>query len=54
MSRTRVVHLYAGGSPLCGAVAGCEALYAVDDEGRDVPEAVTCLRCLARMSAGTR
>jgi hypothetical protein len=50
VSGPRAVHLYVAAGPLCGAVTSCEALYAVDDQGRAVPEAVTCLRCLAAMN----
>jgi hypothetical protein len=45
-SRQRAVHAYHLGGPLCSTVVGCNALYAVDDQGRDRPEQVTCKRCL--------
>ncbi len=50
-SASRVVHLSLAGGPMCRASAGSGALYAVDDQGRDVPESVTCRRCLAIMES---
>jgi hypothetical protein len=50
-ARQRVVH--APGitldGPACGTYTGCGALYAIDDQGRYRPEAVTCKRCLWRL-----
>ena len=37
-------------APLCGTSAGCDALFAVNEQGQDVPEWVTCRRCLAQMN----
>jgi hypothetical protein len=50
-ARARAVHLYFRGGPLCGTYVTCSALYAIDDDGRDVPEAVTCRRCLGLLGA---
>jgi hypothetical protein len=47
-----VVHLYGGpGAPRCGTCAGSGALYAIDDEGLDVPAWVTCQRCLSLLGS---
>jgi hypothetical protein len=47
----RAVHLYRLGHPACGQFASCSALYAVDESGQDVPESVTCRKCLRLIAA---
>jgi hypothetical protein len=44
------VHLYLLAGPLCGTYVGCGALYAIDGDGNDRPEQVTCQRCLRLLS----
>jgi hypothetical protein len=47
----RAVHLYSPVmcAPLC-PTRSCGALYAIDGQGRERPEWVTCKRCLALMT----
>ena len=39
------------GRAICG-IGGCNVLYAIDDEGRERLEWVTCKRCLALLRQG--